>query len=69
MSIHTKAIQIASGQEARSLELRALASLTRLQQQQGVRADAAQHLARLLDSFTEGRETPDLRDARALVEH
>jgi len=60
---------MAEKQGARSLELRAAMSLCLVQRDQrnGAEAEGGQLLARLLDSFTEGFETPDLRDARALL--
>jgi predicted ATPase len=64
------ALDVARGQQARSLELRAALSLGRLWQQQGQRkrAEAHQLLAEIYGWFTEGFDTPDLRDARALLE-
>jgi predicted ATPase len=64
------ALDVARGQQARSLELRAALSLGRLWQQQGKRkrAEAHQLLAEIYGWFTEGFDTPDLRDARALLE-
>ncbi len=63
-----KALEIARRQEARSLELRAAASLTRLQGRSGRRADGAHHLAATLASFTEGLQMPDLLVARELLD-
>jgi tetratricopeptide (TPR) repeat protein len=63
-----RAIEIASSQEARSLELRAATSLARLWQRQGKKDDARALLAPVYEWFTEGFDTPDLRDARALLE-
>ena len=51
-----------------SLELRATMSLCRLWQQQGKTADAHQLLAGIYGWFTEGFETGDLREAKALLE-
>src|SRR5262249_40208075 len=59
---------VARRQEAKSLELRAAMSLARLWQQQGKRADAHQLLAEVYDWFTEGFDTADLQEARALLE-
>jgi predicted ATPase len=62
-----QALTIAGRQQARSLELRAATSLARLWQQQGKRDEARALLATLYDWFTEGFDTPDLQDARALL--
>jgi DNA-binding SARP family transcriptional activator/predicted ATPase len=62
------AIEVARRQQAKSWELRATTSLARLWQAQG-RADEAQEaLAGIYGWFTEGFGTPDLREARALLE-
>jgi predicted ATPase len=63
-----QALTIARQQQATSWELRAATSLSRLWQQQGKRAAARQLLAPLYDWFTEGFDTADLQDARALPE-
>jgi DNA-binding SARP family transcriptional activator/predicted ATPase len=63
-----RALEIARSQEARSLELRAATSLARLWQTQGKPAAAHQMLADIYGWFSEGFETPDLRDARALLD-
>jgi len=63
-----KAIEIARTQQAKSLELRAVMSLARLWQQQGKKDEARQRLAEIYNWFTEGFETKDLQDAKALVE-
>jgi hypothetical protein len=55
-------------QQAKSLELRAAMSLSRLWQQQGQRTDAYQLLAPLYSWFTEGFDTADLQDAKALLD-
>src|SRR5215510_12073219 len=62
------AIEIARGQRAKSIELRAAMSLGRLWRDQGKRTQARQSLVDIYDWFTEGFETPDLRDARSLLE-
>jgi predicted ATPase len=59
---------VARGQGARSLELRALTSLARLSRDQGRQAEAKAMLAESYRCFREGLDTPDLRDARALLE-
>ena len=63
-----RAIDIARRQRAKSWELRATTSLCRLWQQQGKREEARQRLAGIYDWFTEGFDTPDLKEARALLE-
>ena len=55
-------------QEARSLELRAIISLARLWQLQGKTDAAYQRLTRIYQWFTEGFETIDLKEARALLD-
>jgi hypothetical protein len=63
-----EALMMARKQGARSLELRAAMSLCLVQRDQGsAEAESGQLLADLLGSFTEGFETPDLRDAQALA--
>ena len=49
-------------------ELRAALSLSRLWQQQGKQEDARQLLAEVYDWFTEGLDTADLQEARALLD-
>jgi len=61
-------LDVAHRQEAKSLELRAAMSLSRLWQQQGKRAEAYERLAPLYAWFTEGFDTADLQEARALLE-
>jgi predicted ATPase len=63
-----QAIDVAGHQCAKSLELRAVMSLSRLWQKQGRRAEARQMLAELYGWFTEGFDTPDLQEAKALLE-
>jgi predicted ATPase len=53
---------------AKSCELRAATSLTRLWQHQGRRAEARQLLAEIYGWFTEGFDTKDLQEAKALLE-
>jgi predicted ATPase len=62
------ALAVARSQQARSWELRAALSLSRLWQQQGKRADARTLLADVYGWFTEGFDTPDLQEARALLQ-
>ncbi len=63
-----KAIEIARRQSAKSLELRAVMSLARLWQQQGKTEEAQQMLAEIYGWFTEGFDTADLKEAKALLE-
>ncbi len=63
-----KAIEVARRQSAKSLELRAVMSLSRLWQQQGKKEEARQLLAEIYDWFTEGFDTKDLQEAKALLE-
>jgi predicted ATPase len=62
-----KALEIARRQSAKSLELRAMMSLSRLWQQQGKQAEARQLLANIYGWFTEGFDTKDLQEAKALL--
>jgi predicted ATPase len=61
------ALDVARHQEAKSLELRTAVSLARLWQGQGRHAEARQLLAPIYNWFTEGFDTVDLREARALL--
>jgi predicted ATPase/class 3 adenylate cyclase/ribosomal protein L40E len=62
-----RAVDIAARQSAKSLELRAVMSLSRLWQHQGKKAQARQILAEIYEWFTEGFDTADLKEARALL--
>ncbi|MFN2182891.1 MAG: hypothetical protein ACK2UU_02820 [Anaerolineae bacterium] len=66
-ALRQKAADLAKSQKARSLELRALTSLARLQSRQGRTADGPERLAACYAEFTEGFDLPDLRDAEALL--
>jgi hypothetical protein len=63
-----QALAVACRQQAKSWELRAAMSLSRLWQQQGKRAEARELLAPIYSWFTEGFDTPDLQEAKALLE-
>ncbi len=63
-----QALAVARHQQAKSLELRAAMSLARLWQQQGKRAKAYELLAPVYGWFTEGFDTADLQEAKALLE-
>src|SRR5262249_17358353 len=63
-----RALDVARRQQAKSFELRAAMSLARLWQQQGKRDDAYALLAPIYGWFTEGFDTADLREAKALLE-
>jgi predicted ATPase/DNA-binding winged helix-turn-helix (wHTH) protein len=62
-----RALDVARRQEAKSLELRAAMSLSRLWQRQGKRTQARALLAPVYGWFTEGFDTPDLQEAKALL--
>ena len=63
-----RALAVARRQEAKSLELRAAMSLARLWQQQGRRQEAHDLLAPVYHWFTEGFDTADLQEAKALLD-
>ena len=63
-----KAIEVAQKQQAKSWELRAATSLARLWQQQGKREEAHKLLSKIYNWFTEGFDTKDLQEAKALLE-
>jgi predicted ATPase len=66
--LYRKALSIAKEQEAKLWELRAAVSLARLRRDQGRHTDARDLLAPVYGWFTEGFDTPDLKDAKALLE-
>ena len=66
--LYRKALSIAEGQDAKLWELRAAVSLARLRRDQGPRAEARELLAPIYDWFTEGFDTPDLKEAKALLD-
>ena len=63
-----RAIAIAQRQDAKSWELRAATSLARLLRKQGRGDEARELLAPVYNWFTEGFDTADLRDAKALLD-
>jgi len=66
--VFSKAIAVARQQQAKSLELRAVMSLVRLWQQQGKVKEAHHLLSEIYGWFTEGFDTKDLQEAKALLE-
>jgi predicted ATPase len=66
--LYRKALGIACEQEAKAWELRAATSLARLCGEQGRRAEAHDLLASVYDWFSEGFNTPDLVEAKALLD-
>jgi predicted ATPase len=65
--LYRKALSIAKEQEAKLWELRAAASLARLRRDQGRPAEARDLFAPVYGWFTEGFDTPDLKDAKTLL--
>jgi predicted ATPase len=63
-----KAIEIARQQQAKSLELRAVMSLSRLWQRQGKKTEAHRMLSEIYGWFTEGFDTKDLQEAKVLLD-
>ena len=64
----SRALEIARQQQARSLELRAAMSLAELWRSQGKTIEARDLLAPVYGWFTEGFDTADLKDAKALLD-
>ena len=62
-----QALEVARRQGSRSLELRAAVSLAGVWRQQGQRAEARRLVQQVLRPFTEGFDTPDLREAGTLL--
>jgi predicted ATPase len=67
-SCFRQALDVARHQQAKSLELRAAMSLSRLWQRQGRDAEARQLLSEIYGWFTEGFDTADLQEAKALLD-
>ena len=65
---YRSALRVARKQGAKSLELRAATSLSRLLCEQKKRQEARDLLAPVYNWFTEGFDTPDLKDAKALLD-
>jgi predicted ATPase len=63
-----RSLAVARRQQAKSLELRAAMSLSRLWQCQGKRSQAHELLAPVYGWFTEGFDTADLQEAKALLD-
>ena len=63
-----RAIDVARHQTAKSWELQAVVSLSRLQRDQGKGTEARELLAGTYGWFTEGFDTPDLKEAEALLD-
>jgi len=63
-----RAVDVSRYQGAKSLELRAMLSLSRLLQRAGRRAEAHRMLTEVYGWFSEGFDTPDLRDAKASLD-
>jgi predicted ATPase len=66
--LYRKALGIAEEQDAKLWELRAAASLARIRRDQGRRAEARDLLAPVYGWFTEGFDTHDLKQAKALLD-
>ena len=66
--LYRKALSIAEEQGAKLWELRAAMSLARLRRDQGRPAEARDLLAPIYGWFTEGFDTPDLKEAKALLD-
>ena len=65
---YRRSIAVAQGQEAKSFELRSTISLAKLLRGQGRVAEAREMLAAIYGWFTEGFDTPDLVEAKRLLE-
>jgi predicted ATPase len=61
-------LEITHLQQAKALELRAVTSLSRLRQRQGKTREAREQLDEIYGWFTEGFDTTDLKEAKALLQ-
>jgi len=66
--VFLKAIEVARKQQAKSLELRVVMSLAKLWQRQSKQKEAHEMLAAVYNWFTEGFDTKDLQEAKALLD-
>jgi predicted ATPase len=66
--LYCKALEIAAEQKAKSWELRAAVSLAELRRDQDRRAEGRDLLVPVYGWFTEGFDTPDLKEAKALLD-
>jgi predicted ATPase len=64
----TRALESARGRRGMALELRAVTALASVWHHRGRTEDARDLLEDTLDGFTEGHDTPDLIDARRLLD-
>lgn len=67
-SFFHKAVEVSRKQKAKSLELRAAMSLSRLLLKRGKKTEAEKMLKKIYNWFQEGFDRPDLKDARALLD-
>jgi predicted ATPase len=65
---YQKALEVSLSQKAKSLELRAVMSLSRLWQKQGKKDEAQKMLQEIYSWFKEGFNTGDLKEAKALLD-
>ncbi|MBW2392222.1 MAG: hypothetical protein JRE83_02690 [Deltaproteobacteria bacterium] len=63
-----RALDLAHSQQAKSIELRAAMSLSRIWRQQGKKEEACRLLKKIYGWFTNGFDTPDLQEAKAILE-
>ena len=68
MNLFLQAIEVSRQQQAKSLELRAVMSLSRLLDKQGKKTEARKQIEDIYGWFSEGFDTPDLKEAGALLE-
>ncbi len=68
LKLFEKAVEVSQQQQAKSLELRAVMSISRLLQKQGKKQEAHKLLDEIYSWFTEGFDTADLKAAKALIE-